>query len=149
MKIIFYSSLILLVLFGFGVAGNGSKAVASETDSGRFTVSDLGVIYDSETGLQWVVGPDKEMPYEPARQWVTACNTAGGGWRMPTRKELRTLNQKELKNRPLDPAFKITGWAVWAEPRDDSSAFYFIFSATFPFGHHCAHDVGKRVFGVR
>ena len=55
-----------------------------------------GVITGSETGLEWVVGPDQDMDYNQAVQWVRECNTAGGGWRMPTWQELKPLYEKDV-----------------------------------------------------
>lgn len=43
----------------------------------RFAVSMEGVILDSEKGLEWVAGPDKDMNYNQASQWVADCKTAG------------------------------------------------------------------------
>ena len=80
MKNIIHSGLILLVLIVLGVTGNNGQAVAAETGAERFTVSGDGVIYDAETGFEWVVGPDKDTTYEEAKQWVAACSIAG--WRM-------------------------------------------------------------------
>ena len=115
----------------------------------RFKISTEGVISDSETDLEWVMGPDKDMNYDQASKWVAGCSTAGGGWRMPTRKELATLYQKGIGDGNMDPAFKNFGQYVWAEPRNSSSACYYSFEQGF--GFWCSHDVsdGKRAFGVR
>jgi len=97
------------------------------TGAKRFTVSSDGVISDSVTSLEWVVGPDRGTNYAQARQWVASRKTAGGGWRMPTRKELSALYQKGMEKRNMDLAFKTTGLYIWAEPRDSSSAWGFSF----------------------
>ena len=39
----------------------------------RFMVSSDGAIADSRTGLEWVVGPDRDMNYAQAEQWVANC----------------------------------------------------------------------------
>ena len=105
----------------------GSLVIDLATGAARFTVSSDGVISDSETRLEWVVGPDKDTTYMQASQWVASCKTAGGGWRMPRRKELKTLYLKGIGKRNMDPAFKTTGWWVWAEPRSSSSAWGYAF----------------------
>ena len=116
----------------------------------RFTVSAEGVIADSKTGLEWVVGPDRSANYAQAEQWVAGCNVAGGGWRMPTRKELATLYQRGIGERNMDPAFRPTGWWVWAEPRDSSSAWGFYFHDGYESWHRRDYS-GRdpRVFAVR
>ena len=106
----------------------GSLVIDLATGATRFNVSPDGVISDSETRLEWVVGPDKDTTYMQARQWVDSCKTAGGGWRMPRRKELKALYQKGIGKRNMDSAFKTTGWFIWAEPRNSSSAWYLHFS---------------------
>ncbi len=119
------------------------------TGATRFTVSSEGVITDSKTGLQWVVGPDRNTKYDQAVAWVKASNIAGGGWRMPTRKELKTLYQKGRGKNNMNPAFKITGWYVWAGPRDSSSAWDFNFSRGREDSHGRKSWFYARVFGVR
>ena len=108
-----------------------SSGITADPDSEtkRFTVSPEGVILDSETGLEWVVGPDTNTDYDTALQWVADCATAGDGWRMPTRKELSGIYQQAAGDRNLDPAFKITGFYAWAQPRDTTSAWAFNFGA--------------------
>ena len=130
-------------------APQGETAVLPAPMVIRFTLSSEGVITDSQTGLEWVVGPDRDTNYAQAEQWVAGCNVAGGGWRMPTRQELATLYQQGRGERNMDPAFKTTGWWVWAEPRDSSSAWDF----NFPDGRGDwdARDYSRnhRVFAMR
>ena len=75
----------------------------------RFMISSDGAIADSRTGLEWVVGPDRDTNYAQAEQWVVNCKVMGGRWRMPMRQELSTLYQKGVGERNMDPAFKTTG----------------------------------------
>lgn len=107
---------------------SGSLVIDLATGKTRFMESTDGVITDSETGLEWVVGPDRDTNYSQAEQWVASLKVAGGGWRMPTRQELRTLYLEGVGQRNMDPAFKTTGWWVWAEPRGSSSAWGFSFN---------------------
>jgi hypothetical protein len=51
---------------------------------------DTGVVYDPESGLEWYPGPDQAIDWQGARNWVAALDKAGGGWRMPTRNQLKT-----------------------------------------------------------
>jgi hypothetical protein len=113
------------------------KALDLATGAVRFEVSSDGVITDSQTKLEWIVGPDQDTSYIQATQWVADCQVAGGGWRMPTRAELQSLYQKGVGVRNMDPVIKVTGWGLWAEPKDATTAWGFDFS------------VGKEDWGMR
>ena len=131
-------------------ANSSSGSLASGKT--RFTVSADGVIEDALTGLEWVTGPDQDTDYTQAEQWVAGNKAAGGGWRMPTRKELQTLYQANIGGRNMDPVFKTSGWYVWAEPRDASSAWVFnIDGGKEEVGGpgFFRRKPGGRVFGVR
>ena len=87
-----------------------------------------GVIRDNQTVLEWLVGPDRDTDYAMAEKWVASLSgVSGGGWRMPTVAELKTLYQWGVGDRIMDPVFGTTGWWVWGEPRDESSAWGFTF----------------------
>jgi hypothetical protein len=122
---------------------------AKKSDDGRFLVSSEGVIHDTKTKLEWIVGPDQDTNYDNAVKWVESCRVAGGGWRMPTRKELLELYQKGKGDHNIDPVFKHTGWYVWAEPRDSSSAWFVDFIFGIEFWYYRNDSDVRRVFGVR
>ena len=115
----------------------------------RFAAASEGIIRDSRTGLEWIAGPDRDLDYEQAVQWVASCRTAGGAWRMPTRYELKTLYQPGMGRRNVDPVFNTSGWWVWAESRDSETAW------SFSFNHGCitwdarTYSRYGRVFAVR
>jgi len=91
----------------------------------RFQISDLSIITDTQTNLQWYVGPDKDTTWDKAKVWVESLTVDGGGWRMPTVEELKKLYERGRGERNIDPVFKATGWWVWAsEVKDSSSAWY-------------------------
>ena len=130
-------------------APQGETAVLPETMKIRFNVSSYGVITDSQTNLEWLVGPDRYTTYWQAEQWAAGCKVAGGGWRMPTRQELKGLYKKGIGERNMYPVFKITGWNVWAEPRDSSSAWVFNFYDGGELWAGRGQPANPRVFGVR
>jgi len=100
---------------------------ATERD-GRFIRYPNGVVKDTKTGLEWVAGPDRNMTWYQARDWVQRLSIAGGSWRMPTRDELGGLYQKGKGDRNMTPLLKITGWLVWSRERKGSpSSLYFDF----------------------
>lgn len=127
----------------------GSLVIDLATGAERFIVSPDGVILDSKTNLEWIVGPDKDSKYAQASQWVASCKTAGGGWRMPTPTELRALYLPRTGTRRMDPYFKTTGWRVWSEPHSSSESWYFSFSDNRARLSGHKYSGGKRGFAVR
>ncbi|MBB5347055.1 DUF1566 domain-containing protein [Desulfoprunum benzoelyticum] len=127
----------------------GIPVVDLATGATRFTVSADGVIADFSTGLEWVIGPDQDTSYAQAEQWVAGFTAAGGGWRLPTRAELQGLYQPDAGERNMAPAFKTTGWLLWAEPRDAASAWAFNFKNGSEYWYYRDSSDGNRVFGVR
>jgi hypothetical protein len=126
------------------------KVINSSTGQPRFLASANKIITDSKTGLQWVVGPDQNTSYRQALAWLEVCDIGGGGWRMPTRTELKELFAECVGTCNMDPIFETTGCAVWAEPRDSTTDWSFCFDR----GHECYDVRGEinqngRVFGVR
>ncbi len=86
---------------------------------GRFIAYATGVVYDKNTGLEWMAGPDKDTYWNEARSWVEALTVAGGGWCMPTCEELRTLYQGGIGPRNVAYVAKTTGREVWSGETDD------------------------------
>ncbi len=129
--------------------GGNAPAASAAQGATQFTLSSEGVIADSKTGLEWVVGQDRNTNYEQAEQWVASCKVAGGGWRMPTRQELQSLYQPRGDDRHMDPSFKTTGCWVWAEPKDSSAAWCFSFRDGNEFAGNRDRSNSLRVFGVR
>ena len=114
-----------------------------------FTLTVDGIIVDSQTALEWVVGPDENTNYSQAEKWVAACTVAGGGWRLPTMNELKILYKKGVEVRNMEQIFKTTGSFVWGEPKDWLSAWNFNFrngSANWDSRYDSSNN---RVFGVR
>ena len=108
------------------LSSSGEKEIASD---GTLLAYASGVVYDKKTGLEWFAGPDRDTTWNEAKAWVESLNVAGGGWRMPTREELKTLYQKGAGTRNMTPLLKTTGWWVWSgETRDSSSAWGFHFT---------------------
>jgi hypothetical protein len=99
-----------------------------EARDGTFIAYATGIIYDKNTGLEWYVGPDKGTNWNEAKRWVENLNVAGGGWRMPTRKEIKTLYKRGAGTRNMTPLLKSSGWWVWSgETMGSSSAWAFVF----------------------
>lgn len=91
-----------------------------QTHKIRFTVSGDGVIFDSITGLEWFKGPDKKTTWDQAKDWCADLSVAGGGWRMPTMDELKTLYIEDVGD---PPQFKTTGEWVWHTGQQNASTY--------------------------
>jgi Caspase domain/Protein of unknown function (DUF1566) len=95
---------------------------------GSYVKYATGVVYDKNTGLEWYAGPNKDRNWYLAKHWIKNLNVAGGGWRMPTRQELKTLYKKGAGPHNMTPLLQTTGWWVWSgETKGSSSAWNFGF----------------------
>ena len=72
----------------------------SETELPRGSAP--GLFVDQETGLEWLNGPDRDMNWYNATEWVNGLTVAGEGWRMPTRRELKDLHERHDPHKFLD-----------------------------------------------
>ncbi len=113
----------------------------------HFVAYENGVVKDTRTGLEWVAGPDRNMTWSQARDWVQSLSIAGGGWRMPTTDELKTLYEKGKGNNNRSPLLKkhTVGNFVWSrETKDSSSAWGFFFG----WGRRMSNGRDKSRFSV-
>ncbi len=109
-----------------------------------------GVVYDKKTGFEWIAGPDNNTTWDEAKSWVESLDTAGSGWRMPTRKELKSLYKKDSGTRNMTPLLKTTGWWAWSgEIKGSSSAWIFLFNSGLEFWDSRDFSISGRVFAVR
>ena len=80
----------------------------------RFVIGANGVILDRKSGLEWVVGPDQDLSFKGARKWARELSLDGGGWRLPTRQELRALYHKTgLFSRALPDWVTLSQASIW------------------------------------
>ncbi len=112
-----------------------------------------GVVRDTKTGLEWITGRDENTnnPWNEGKQWVENLTVAGGGWRMPTRKELETLYEKGRGPRNVTPLLKTTGWYIWSgEIRDSLSAWRIsLYTGNINWNSSSLSTYTTRVFAVR
>jgi hypothetical protein len=152
MKKTLHLSLMFLFVLSLGACTSGKQSaieVKDPTSKTRFAVSSDGVTSDAGTGLEWVTGPNVDCAYSTAELWLTSCKVAGGVWRMPTLDELETLYLPGVTQNNMAPAFKTTGWLVWAEsPSSAYCLFDFSAGSVIRSGIRDPSWIG-RVFGVR
>jgi len=108
-----------------GPSGYKTKETARD---GTLIAYASGVVFDQQTGLEWIAGPDRDTSWNDAKRWTENLKAAGGGWRMPTLAELETLYQKGVGTHNRTPLLKTTGWGAWSgETRRSSLALGFTF----------------------
>lgn len=109
-----------------GSSGSREKGIKRD---GHLIAYASGVVFDKNTGLEWYAGPDYDTTWDKAKRWVKSLSVSGGGWRMPTRKELETLFKEGAGTRNMTFLLKTTGWWVWSgEKKGSSSAWNFGFN---------------------
>lgn len=117
---------------------------------GRFIVDDNGVVTDTKTGLEWFVGPDRNTTWDEAKSWVESLSVDGGGWRMPTRDEVKNLYTKGAGTHNMAPSFKTTGGFVWTgETMNSSHAWGFCFDIGDEYWPRRTYSETARGFAVR
>lgn len=134
---------------------NQEEVVRDPVEEDKFIAHPNGVIYDAESNLEWFTGPDYDIYLVYAKEWVRKLEVAGGGWRLPTREELRTLYRKGAGRRNMVPVFKTTGWCIWSgegkNKTSDAPSYAWCFS--FKDGSESfeaeVFNYNKRVFAVR
>jgi hypothetical protein len=118
---------------------------------GTFVKYANGMIYDEKTNLEWYAGPDKNITWNETKRWTESLNVDGGGWRMPTKKELKTLYKRWVKGLNIISLFNITSsksCCVWSSRTKGSKAWNFDYRDGF--GHWAKpHQDYPRPFAVR
>jgi hypothetical protein len=107
---------IFIVFFAFptvsGISNAGSVKIIYKDD--RFIAYNNGVVKDTNTGLEWMAGPDRNTTWYAAKRWVEGLSADGPDWRMPTIKELKTFYEKGAWTRSMTPLLKTSGCFVWS-----------------------------------
>ncbi len=117
----------------------------------HFEKYDTGVVKDTQTGLEWYAGPDKNTDWNEASRWASGLTVDGGGWRMPTKSELKRLYEEGRGSRNMTPLLETTGWWVWSgEKKGSSAAWYYRFSVGPARWDYLDNSTGNgRAFAVR
>ena len=117
---------------------------------GIYIVYTNGIVKNTNTGLEWKAGPDKNTSWKKARSWVRSLNLDGGGWRMPTKDEIKSLYRSGAGTCNMTPLFKTTAWWVWSsETKGSSSAWIFYFSGGYGYWLDRSTSDNLRTFAVR
>ena len=115
-----------------------SSASVSAGQDPMVTVRACGSIEDNATGLEWFLGPDRDLGWSEARDLVNSLGACGKSWRLPSSEELLTLFNPALsagtgyltdgRRFParIHPAFNAIGEGAWAwtdRPPDAAGAW--------------------------
>jgi len=129
------SKLLLTITTSIVLVFTINHTQAQEVKATKLKALESAIYYDKNTDLEWLAGPDKPTNWYDAKKWVESLTAvAGGGWRMPTREELKTLYQKGEKCN-IKPFLKTTGCWIWSgETKDSSSAWGYDYFSDPPSG---------------
>ena len=136
-----------LLVASFSAAAEKAKVIAKDN---QYVSYENGIVYDEKTNIEWVAGPDKDTTWDEAKSWVESLSLEGGGWRMPTKEELKSLYKKEAGSRNMTPLLKTTGWRLWSNETKGSEAAWFLnfYDGDYEWGpRESLHST--RVFAVR
>ena len=135
----------ILLVASFSDAAGKADIIAKD---GQYVSYKNGIVYDEKTNLEWIVGPGKDMTWDEAKAWVESLSVEGGGWRMPTREELKALYKKGAGSRNMTPLLETTRWWVWSgETEASSEAWGFGFNNGY--GYWCYRRQFLQGFAVR
>lgn len=103
-----------------GKAEEASQQVVTDAGGQKKEHLPDGVIDDPAAELQWAKGPDRNTTWDEAKSYAENLSIAGGGWRLPTRAELKSLYIRMGsfggKERLIG-----SGWWVWSSELYSSS----------------------------
>ena len=138
----------MLICFSFSDAADKAKIIAKD---GQYVSYENGIVYDEKTNLEWVAGPDNQTNWDEAKVWVESPSVEGGGWRWPTKEELKSLYKKGAGERNMTPLLKTTGWLVWSDETEGSeSAWFFSFyDGDYTWGPREGYVGSPRAFAIR
>ena len=116
----------VLLSMAFAIPATSAEIVHTDRHLVRY---ETGVVYDTETGLEWYAGPDEGTSWQEAKDWVSELDVFGGGWRMPTRRELKALHHIGDGVNNITYLLYNSGFWIWAgQTRASSSRWIFSFS---------------------
>ena len=116
------------------------------TRKGPIIKYENGILYDTETNLEWIAGPDKGTSWSDAKSWVQNLSLDGGGWRIPERHEAERLFEKGSST--IIKLLKITGRRVWVRKTTGSlSGWPWIFHRRYTYSY--LRESFYRAFAVR
>jgi hypothetical protein len=93
-----------------------------------------GIVYDTQTGLEWVASPKVNLLSGAAKRWVSKLTIDGGGWRMPSEDELKSLYQNGKGTRNMTRLIEAKAWHFFSRGSESWHWKGFDFRSFRPFG---------------
>jgi len=115
---------IVLSLAAVGVVLGLTVAAHANAPAGLYTTAN-GTVHDSKTNLTWQQeAPSTTYVWADATTYCSGLSLVGGGWRLPTVKELLTIVDWSRSNPSIDPnAFpSAPAYSFWSSSRSASSS---------------------------
>ena len=139
--------ILILLVTSFPDAAGTAKIVAKDD---HYVSYANGIVYDEKTNTEWIAGPDKFVTWDQAKAWVDGLSVEGGGWRMPTKNELKSLYKKGAGERNMTPLLKTTGWRVWSNETEGGAAAWYLnfYDGDYTWGTR-ESEGNPRAFAVR
>ena len=142
-------SVVLITILFIPCISNAGTIKVIDQDS-HFIAYINGIVKDTKTGLEWFVGPDRNTTWDEAKSWAESLSIDGGGWRLPTLKELGTLYKEGAETLNMTPLLKDSSWWIWSvETKDPSSAWLFSFNLGKDYLFERSSSFNFRAFAVR
>jgi uncharacterized caspase-like protein len=101
---------------------------------GQYIKYKNGIVYDSKTGLEWAASPKENLLSGAAKRWVSELTIGGGGWRMPSEDELKSLYQKGEGTRNMTSLIEAKAWHFFSRESESWHWKGFDFQSFRPFG---------------
>lgn len=122
-------------------------AIVNKVDEDRHFISlASGVVRDTQTGLEWYMGPDRDTSYRWAVSWARRLDADGGGWKLPSKDEIETIFERGKGARNMSRLFKTRGWFFWTSY---SNWMPFDFSGGVQGWHELKPEEQSRAIAVR
>ena len=129
------------------IAGEQPSIVAQDN---HYLKYGNGIVYDKKSNLEWSVGPDKDVHWSEAKSWVEGLGLSGGGWRMPTKNEVKKLYKKGNGPRNMTFLLNTNAWWIWSEEKNGSKGSrFFGFPSSYSSWYHLGFSKDRRAFAVR
>lgn len=113
----------------------------------RYIALGAGVVRDQKTGLEWLTGYGWQMTWDKTKPWIENLSLIlGGGWRMPTIDELKSLYEEGSGPRNITSLLTTTSWYIWSgEGKSPERALAF----NIRYGREESKPYTAQVFAVR
>ena len=109
------------------------------------------VIDDPAAGLQWMKAPDQDTTWDQAENYAKYLTAGGGGWRLPTVAELKSLYNR-VSSFGGAAAFGVKDRAVWSSEVDTNNpslAWYVSFNIGYAYTRNRTYSNSDRALAVR